>query len=214
MAGFRLPGPIGIESDVYEVYGLDVHVIDEGTRARTDTPPPGSVGVTKKSPPPAPKAAAPLTDPEIERLDLAPTARAGAYALKKAHPTVRFTSGRRDKAEQASAMASNIVKKRNFIVKTYKASPLATRCQDWVDRHPEKTTREEIAAGLLAILDDATDGELASLSKHLSGQAFDVQPVQQNAKAIKKTIRQLRGVGEFLDHEAGLVRWHVPFVRQ
>jgi len=131
--------------------------------------------------------------------------------LKKAHPSVTFTSGRRNKAEQASAMASNVVKNRNWIEETYLASPLRTRCQDWVDAHPDKKTQAEIAEGLTGVFDAATDAELGKLSKHLSGEAFDVQPVTVNADAIKKTIRELDGLSKFLDKEGGLVRWHAQF---
>src|SRR5262245_19529073 len=174
MAGFRLPGPFGIEIDL--PFLDQITRIDEGTRARIPSPQPGSVGVTASTPPPAAKPAAPLNDPAIEALSLSPTARSGAYALKKAHPAVRFTSGRRDKAQQASAMASNVVKNRKWIEETYVASDLRTKCQEWVDDHPDKKTQAEIAAGLLSVFDSVSDAELASISKHLSGDAFDVQP--------------------------------------
>jgi len=49
------------------------------------------------------------------------------------------------------------------------------------------------------------------LSKHLSGEAFDVQPVDKDAEAIKKTIRGLTGLDKFFDTEGGLVRWHAQF---
>jgi hypothetical protein len=188
-----------------------VETIDEGTLARTKTPEPGPVGATAATTAATPNAAPLITDPEIEKLDLAPTARTAAYALKKAHPAVRFTSGRRNKAEQASAMAGNVVKNRKWIEDTYVASALRTRCQEWVDKHPDKQTQAEIADGLAAIFDAATDAELGQLSKHLSGEAFDVQPVDQDADAIKATIRNLPGPCRFLEKEGGLVRWHAQF---
>jgi hypothetical protein len=52
---------------------------------------------------------------------------------------------------------------------------------------------------------------LAMLSKHLSGDAFDVQPVDTDAAAIKKTIRGLKGLDRFLEKEGGLIRWHAQF---
>jgi hypothetical protein len=55
------------------------------------------------------------------------------------------------------------------------------------------------------------DAELSTLSKHLSGDAFDVQPVDTDADAIKKTIRGLDGLDKFLEKEGGLVRWHAQF---
>lgn len=154
---------------------------------------------------------APADDPEIEALQLAPIARAAAYALKQAHPTVTFTSGRRNKLDQARAMASNVAKNRGWIAQTYLASPLCTRCQDWVDAHPERTSWQDIQAGLLSVLDRASDAELARFSFHLGGMAFDVQPVTVGADKIKATIRQLPGLDKFLDTEGGLVRWHAQF---
>jgi hypothetical protein len=161
-----------------------------------------------------PDVAAPQTaeiDAEIEALDLAPTARTAAYALKKAHPSVKFTSGRRGKADQARAMAGNIVKNRKWIEQTYKDSPLRKKSQDWVNNNADQTTQAEITQGLLTVFDAATDEELGNFSKHLSGMAFDVQPVDQDAEAIKKTLRGLAGLDKFLDTEGGLVRWHAQF---
>jgi hypothetical protein len=153
----------------------------------------------------------PADDPAIEVLQLAPIARSAAYSLKRAHPAVIFTSGRRSKRDQARAMASNVARNRRWIAQTYLASPLCTRCQDWVDAHPERTSWQEIQAGLLSVFDRATDAELASFSFHLAGMAFDVQPVTVDADRIKATIRQLPGLDKFLDTEGGLVRWHAQF---
>lgn len=194
MAGSSIPGPLGI--------GENKPQVDAGTSATTASPLPESIGI---------KSAAAVTDPAIEALDLATTARAAAYALKKAHPAVVFTSGRRGKVDQASAMASNVVKNRKWIEQTYAASALRTKCQTWVDTHPEQTTRAQIADGLVSVFNTVTDAELGTFSKHLSGEAFDVQPVGPDADEIKKTIRGLAGLSRFLDTEGGLVRWHAQF---
>jgi hypothetical protein len=153
----------------------------------------------------------PAADPEIEALDLAETAKKAAYELKKKHPSVSFTSGRRDKGEQASAMAENVVLNRNWIKETYAQSAARDACQKWVDDNKDKKSKPEIAAGLKSVLDGLTDPKLAQLSKHLSGEAFDVQPVETDAGEIKKTIRGLSGLSKFLEKEGGLVRWHAQF---
>jgi len=157
----------------------------------------------------APKTAE--NDPEIEALKLAPTARTAAYALKKAHPSVNFTSGRRSKEDQAHAMASNVVKNRKWIEETYLNSLLRKRCQDWVDNHPDKRTQAEIQQGLISVFNASDDDDLSKFSKHLSGMAFDVQPVENNAEKIKQTIRGLSELDKFLEKEGGLVRWHAQF---
>jgi hypothetical protein len=150
-------------------------------------------------------------DPAIEALDLGPTAKKAAYQLKKKFPTVVFTSGRRNKEDQARAMASNVVENRTWIKETYIQSAARDACQKWLDGNPDKTTKDDITAGLKSVLEGLTDAQLRQLSKHLSGDAFDVQPVEKNAGKIKKAIRKLPGCTKFLDQEGGLVRWHAQF---
>jgi len=80
----------------------------------------------------------------------------------------------------------------------------------WVDDHPEKASSTEIAVGLLATLQGLAAGEAGRISKHLTGEAFDIQPVETDADAIKAAARALPGA-RFLEREGGLVRWHVQF---
>jgi len=124
---------------------------------------------------------------------------------------VKFTSGRRNKDDQARAMASNVVHNRKWIEETYVSTTISKACQKWVDDNPDKKTQDEIAAGLLSVMNAAADADLGKLSKHLSGDASDVQPVETDAEAIKKTIRGLSGLDKFLEKEGGLVRWHAQF---
>jgi hypothetical protein len=203
MAGATPPGPVGT--------GANTPQIDAGTTPPVATPTPGPVVAAASAAPAASAPEAPKLDAEIEALDLAKVAKEAAYALKKAHPSVKFTSGRRKKEDQARAMASNVVSNRKWIEQTYAKSDLRKSCQDWVDANPEKKTQAEIAAGLLSVFDAAEESALGGFSKHLSGEAFDVQPVDKDADEIKKTIRGLTGLGKFLDTEGGLVRWHAQF---
>lgn len=152
-----------------------------------------------------------MTDPAIESLGLNRIAKEGAYELKAAHPEVVFTSGIRSVPDQARVMADNVVANRNYIKNTYSASTLRTKLQKWVDDNPSQTTSAQIAAGLESVFNAAPASEVAAFSKHLSGDAFDVQPVTTNADAIKKTIRALKGLTKFLEIEGGLVRWHAEF---
>jgi hypothetical protein len=150
------------------------------------------------------------TDAEIDKLDLSPTAKAAAGQLKQAHPEIKFTSGRRGVAGQAHAMASNIVSSgdRKWIEKTYAA---AGALQKWVDDHPNATTVQDISAGLKGVMDGMTDPERGNISKHLSGDAFDVQPQTKDAAKIKADMAALPGATKFLSEEGGLERWHVQF---
>ncbi len=157
------------------------------------------------------KNAGQAVDSAIEALDLAPVAKAAACKLKRLHPGVVFTSGRRDKVGQARAMASNVVNNRKWIVQTYKESDARAACQKWVDEHPAATTQAQIQDGLVIVFNELADDQLGRLSKHLSGNAFDIHPPDRDAEAIKASIRGLEGLGLFLDREGGLVRWHAEF---
>src|SRR5688572_8151237 len=204
MAGHTPLGPAGTATSAT--------AIDRGTLALTASSTPGTVGIGAATGGATGAAGATSdSDPDIEALKLRGTARKAAYALKKKHPSVKFTSGRRNKEDQARAMASNVVLNRNWIEQTYASSAVSRACQKWVDKNPDQKTKDEIQAGLLSILNDATDAQLALLSKHLSGDAFDVQPVEIDAAAIKKTIRRLKGLDRFLEKEGGLIRWHAQF---
>jgi hypothetical protein len=203
MPASRIPGPLGTDT---------IHpTMDQGTLALIRTEPPTAVGLT---PPVLGPGTATTVDAAIEALDLAPSARAAAYALKSEHPGVSFTSGRRDKGDQARAMAGNVVKNRQWITETYVASDLRKSLQKWLDDNPKAVKKDEIEAGLLAVFNAATPEAVGKFSKHLSGEAFDVLPVTDDtsqADAIKKTIRSLSGLDKFLETEGGLVRWHVQF---
>lgn len=152
-------------------------------------------------------------DPEIEALNLEPAAKAGAYEFHKKHPDIHFTSGRRGIDRQARAMAANIVESgnRKWIEDTYAKSSASTKLQQWVDDHPEATTKAELTRGLKDTLDGMSTGEKMSLSAHLSGNAFDVQPQTRDAEKIKADIKALPGLKQFLEKEGGLTRWHAQF---
>ena len=189
---FDNPLPLGMEP---------VKLADAGAGAKP----------AEATPTTAPAAEPEKTDPDIEALSLADTAKKGAYALKKAHQSVTFTSGFRTKEDQARAMAGNVVSNRTWIKETYIQSTTRDKCQKWVDDNPDAKTQKEIQDGLKSVMDDLTDSQLNLLSKHLSGEAFDVQPVTEDADKIKATIKGLAGLTKFLDKEGGLVRWHAQF---
>ena len=144
----------------------------------------------------------------IDELNLAPIAKNAATILSTKYPQLEFTSGRRNVFQQAHAMAGNVVKRRNFIGKTYIAG---AKLQAWVDAHPEAKTVDQITAGLEQVMKAMPEAELTKISRHLTGRAFDIRPVNANAAAIKADIRRLPGLHKFLEQEAGLIRWHAQF---
>jgi len=153
-----------------------------------------------------------LVDARGRSLDLAEPAASAARMLKREFPRVVFTSGRRSREEQAGAMASNVIANPKLIQQTYRDSEPARACQKWVDAHINTRTLRGIAEGLASVMGTFTDSELTALSKHLSGLAFDVQPVGGHlGELIKARIRTLPGLVRFLDREGGLIRWHAQF---
>ena len=165
-----------------------------------------SVGATVPSP-----TADVAADPLIERLNLRPIARQAAYELKRQHPQVVFTSGRRDKAGQARAMAENSAGRPSWISETYAPNKASVACQKWVLDNPQARAVDQIAAGLLGVMNTLSDTELGQMSRHLSGDAFDIQPVEPDHRNIKGTIRTLAGLRNFFDRDGGLIRWHAEF---
>jgi hypothetical protein len=149
---------------------------------------------------------------KTEELNLTPAAKKAADLLLAAHPGVKFTSGRRNAEDQARAMAGNVVTNRKWIQKTYKDTPQRAALQAWVDANPGAKTKPAIAAGLLGVMSTWSDVQKGKLSRHFSGNAFDIQPVAGPAgKAIIKTIKGLPKLRQFLEKEGGLVRWHADF---
>jgi hypothetical protein len=148
----------------------------------------------------------------IEILLLAEPARSAAYQLITRYPAVNFTSGRRTRAQQAHAMAVNTLHRVDWIAATYKPNKVSEACQRWVDLHPSAFNLEALTSGLLRVLNDYTDQDLTHLSRHLSGLAFDVQPLPgQRGIQLQRAIRSLPHLERFLTNEGGLRRWHAQF---
>ena len=147
-------------------------------------------------------------------MDLAPVAKAAAEHLLEKHPDVVFTSGRHAVRDQARAMASNVILNRQWIKQTYVWTSAIAGLQGWVDSHPQATGVHDIETGLESVMLGWSKTRLATISLHLTGMAFDVQPMPDgpDAKAVKATIRKLPHLHKFLEREGGLVRWHAQFV--
>jgi hypothetical protein len=138
----------------------------------------------------------------IADLDLVSNARQAAELLQSQHPSVIFTSGRRSSSQQANAMAPNVVQNRNWIRDTYSASTERDSLQSWVDQNPTIATASAIASGLLNIMSTWSDEQRRKLSRHFSGQAFDVQPVAGAlGNQIKASMQNLPNRRYFTDNE-------------
>lgn len=146
---------------------------------------------------------------------LADIARGLALDFLGRFPEAVFTSGRRDIADQAEAMAANVVLNRNWIRETYRISPLSAACQSHVNELGPHLTQEDLANGFRAVMNLSDPSQLRLLSWHLIGQAFDIQPTTE-LKAHADYLRQLvsaritdGGIGKVLTMEGGLCRLHI-----
>lgn len=149
---------------------------------------------------------------DIDALNLAPVARAAAIALRGKHPGVKFTSGRRGVSDQARAMSQNVAKNRQWIAQTYVSTAESRSLQAEVDKLGPRATADAIEHALVAVMSKWSDKQKGAVSKHFSGEAFDVQPVPgKEGDAIKASIRKLPGLVKFLETEGGLIRWHAQF---
>lgn len=141
-------------------------------------------------------------------------AQAGAEALELAFPVVFFTSGRRRYQDQARAMSQNVEHNRQWIVTPglYRSSRKLL-LQAWIDGHPLARTAAAIEAGLTEVMSSWTQAELESLSRHMGGRAWDVQPLApgRQASAVKAFIQALPGLNAFLTREGSYIRWHAQF---
>ncbi|WKV98435.1 hypothetical protein PYV50_09525 [Pseudomonas sp. H22_DOA] len=132
--------------------------------------------------------------------------------MKQFPNDVKFTSGRRNIAKQAAAMAPNVLKKRNWIQLTYAETPQRAALQKWVDEHPDATTAAAISAGLESVMNSWSEAQQRSFSRHITGDAFDLQPVVgEQSDKIKEAIGKLPKFHKFLPKEGGLEIWHVQF---
>lgn len=151
----------------------------------------------------------------IAQMKLSRIAREGAEQLQAACPWVVFTSGRRDLESQARAMAVNTLQNRQWIGQTYLA---AHRLQEWVSENPDARTIEQVSDGLYTTMLAMSDRELLLVSKHLTGDAFDVRPMMQQGlptrygSLILDAIRSLPGFQKLLTIEGGLDVWHAQFL--
>ncbi len=154
------------------------------------------------------------TKMDIFRLSLVGDCELAAKEFAQAHPDAVFTSGRRTKEEQASAMASHVAADHLWIVKTYRPSDAALLCQHWVTANPLAKSEPEIAAGLLSVLDGLTDEQCKQLSRHFEGKAFDVRPVgglhgSMMLATLRLVVKKYGGI--LLESEGGIRLWHAQF---
>lgn len=148
---------------------------------------------------------------------LKPRAANFANRLLLQFPFLTLTSALRLVDGQCEAMAENEAKARDWVQDTYRSSPVEVAVQSWLDQNPTIVDVAGIEEGLLGVMAQFSAAELHALSWHLTGEAFDIQPLtDERAPAVKSAIGELviaeiegGGTAKFLPTEGGLLRWHV-----
>lgn len=104
------------------------------------------------------------------------------------------------------------MKNRRWIEQTYKDTPQRAALQKWVDDHPDAKTVAVVAGGLEAVMPAWTEAQKRNFSRHLSGDAFDVQPVVgETERKIKDAIAKLPKLNWHTFSEGDLEIWHAQF---
>ena len=156
-------------------------------------------------------------------MQLAPNARRAAQMLRETHPSIVFTSGRRDMRGQARAMAENTIRHGvGWLNSTYKNKEMVEQLEDWMEANLDKTaSKQQMTEGFYQTLVTLQAGRLTQFP-HCRGDAFDIQCPrfadgridELSVSAIKRTIEALPvelGLQLILTREGALRIIHAQF---
>ena len=132
-----------------------------------------------------------------------------ALAFHEKFPPAVFSRGIRTLRTPCRDMAGNVHLNRMWILETYKASKPALAAHAWVMANKHVRAVGDIADGLEFVLRTFTPEELESLSRHMTGDAFDLKPRSVTGAMRDWLAEEAKKRGAlFLDREGGLVRYH------
>lgn len=158
----------------------------------------------------------------IEEMKLSPNAKRAAAAVRAAHPSAVFTSGRRDVYGQARAMAHNVVQHGSRWLEIYKQREMVAKLQAWCQANLDKmASAKHVAGGFYNVLVTEFPGGL-TMFPHCRGDAFDLaypmlengHPDEAAADAICQTLESLpaeMGLQQVLRRERGVLVIHAAF---
>lgn len=148
----------------------------------------------------------------IEALELDPIMRSRAEELRARCPWVVYTSGRRDVAAQARAMAQNhLADPQTYLTSTYRNGKVFLA--SIVEMAPvDQRSVEKVADAIRAVFEEQPD---ALVWKHRDGTCVDIQPLEdafgeptERGRAVVAYIQQCPDTVLFIRREGGLRRWH------
>jgi hypothetical protein len=142
----------------------------------------------------------------IEDMRLSQNAKRAAQLVLSYHPTVVFTSGRRDAMGQARAMAENTIRYGvEWLGQTYKNQDMVRGLEGWMTRNLAHTSSVKLLSqGFYDTLLSQQAGQLAQFP-HCRGDAFDIQcPRYESGQIDEPAVLRIQHTLETLPNELGL----------
>ena len=142
----------------------------------------------------------------IDEMQLAPNATRAAQMVRDTHPSVVFTSGRRDARAQARAMAENTIRYGvGWLGQTYRNQAMVSELEQWMEEHLEQTaSKEQMGEGFYQTLIVSQAGALSQFP-HCRGDAFDIHcPRFADGRIDESSVSLIRRTIEALPVGLGL----------
>jgi len=150
----------------------------------------------------------------FDQLNLTGSALYAATKLKENFPSVIFTGGTRTLDSQARAIAQNIYRSQNsnWVGATYRDSIFIRKLnQEIMNNWNSIKGNESLILQTVNKIFANDNAGARSMSKHLSGYAFDIRVNSVNYNDLNSFVRTLPGFNQFLTQEGGLTVWHIEF---
>jgi formylglycine-generating enzyme required for sulfatase activity len=150
----------------------------------------------------------------FDRLNLTGSALYAATKIKEKFPNVVFTGGTRTLDSQAKAVAQNIYRSSNsgWVGATYTDSAFIRKLNKAIiDNWASIKGNESLILQTVNNVFNSDNAGARSMSKHLSGYAFDLRVNCVNYNELNSFLKTLPGFSKFLTKEGGLDVWHIEF---
>jgi hypothetical protein len=150
----------------------------------------------------------------FEQLNLTGSALYAATKIKEKFPKVIFTSGTRTLDSQAKAVAQNIYRTQNsgWVGATYRDSVFIRKLnQEIINNWNAIKGSESLILQTVNKVFSSDNAGARSMSKHLTGYAFDIRVNCVNYNELNNFLKTLPDFHQFLTQEGGLAVWHIEF---
>lgn len=170
----------------------------------------------------------------ITALRLAPTAKAVAIELQTRYPAVVFRRGRWTVADQAQQMILNLVEtyrkaapdqdgeinrlhlimtlanRNSFGTNSRSSDTLRERLRALLDGDADQLTQQGLQLQLESLISNLSQPELHDLSPHLTGNAFDIEPLFATPATLRQFLAEMPYACDFdIEPEGNDQLWHI-----